>query len=457
MPPHLLTNRDPGEIKQMEWQDFANQIESKYQKQMEVNNKLSDDFMRRQTRYRKREEEYRRRIEELQRELRIRLGYEVNAYDKNMMVINALRDELDANIDGIDDKIMSLKDEQEQDIIRKFSTDINKLKAEIENTTSNKGNSTANMKDRENKLQQHLVVISSIAQRIENENRALMKKNTELKKEYQSQENDRELLLKQLVMLKKENAKTKEEIDYYNRIVEEKKEEEGENIPVKSTPAKSQKSSSKRTKSRTLLNSRKNTKREGMPLGVDSMRHSTGMFGMAQGIRNEDLGTINPLQKPQETEEDKIKRYERIIEKLKKTLDFERKNLKSARTQYQSEMQHKTELEEMLKECVNQVQAEILKRNKDPKTSAINNLQKKGKKLSSINDIEFTQQDRERVIELLLSQEKVLYLLYEKTFPNEEGEADSPKVETERNKGDGERYVSNLNDDEILAMDSDKE
>jgi hypothetical protein len=53
-----------------------------------------------------------------------------------------------------------------------------------------------------------------------------MKKNTELKVEYKAQENDRELLVKQLVMQKKENAKIKEEIDFFERIIEEKEEEE---------------------------------------------------------------------------------------------------------------------------------------------------------------------------------------------------------------------------------------
>ena len=72
----------------------------------------------------------------------------------------------------------------------------------IENSKTTKGMSKEELKDRENQLNQHLEVITNIAQRIENENRTLMKKNSELKKEYQNQENDRELLLKQLVMLK---------------------------------------------------------------------------------------------------------------------------------------------------------------------------------------------------------------------------------------------------------------
>jgi hypothetical protein len=47
-----------------------------------------------------------------------------------------------------------------------------------------------------------------------------------LRSEYKAQENDRELLVKQLVMQKKENAKVKEEIDFYERIIEEREEDE---------------------------------------------------------------------------------------------------------------------------------------------------------------------------------------------------------------------------------------
>jgi hypothetical protein len=84
--------------------------------------------------------------------------------------------------------------------------------------------------------------------------------------------------------------------------------------------------------------------------GTESMRQSIGGLAFDQNSKVGDYAAASFGPGPQETEEDKVKRYERIIQKLKKTLEFERKNLKGARSQYQSEMNHKTELEDMLKE-----------------------------------------------------------------------------------------------------------
>ena len=53
-----------------------------------------------------------------------------------------------------------------------------------------------------------------------------------------------------------------------------------------------------------------------------------------------------------ETEEEKIMRYERVIDKLKKMLEHERRLLKGARSQYQREMSNKTDLEHLLKDTV---------------------------------------------------------------------------------------------------------
>ena len=94
--------------------------------------------------------------------------------------------ELRDNVDGIQDKIKSLKDEQEANIVRRFSSILNKMKKSIEEKTSIKGAKAADIKGRENELNHHLELITNIAQRIENENRNLMDKNRELKAEYKA-------------------------------------------------------------------------------------------------------------------------------------------------------------------------------------------------------------------------------------------------------------------------------
>ena len=68
------------------------------------------------------------------------------------------------------------------------------------------------MKEREADLRSSLELTTNIAQRINDENRTLRKKNEELKSQYKAQENDRELLVKQLVLQKKENLKIIEDI-----------------------------------------------------------------------------------------------------------------------------------------------------------------------------------------------------------------------------------------------------
>ena len=103
-----------------------------------------------------------------------------------MKLIWNLEKELWDNVDGIQDKIKSLKDEQEANIVRRFSSILNKMKKSIEEKTSIKGAKAADIKGRENELNHHLELITNIAQRIENENWNLMEKNWELKAEYKA-------------------------------------------------------------------------------------------------------------------------------------------------------------------------------------------------------------------------------------------------------------------------------
>ena len=207
-------------------------------------------------------------------------------------------------------------------------TVLKKMKKQIEEKTSFKGAQAADIKGRENELNHHLELITNIASRIEKENRMLMKKNKELKNDYRAQENDRKLLLTQLVLLKKENAATQEEIDYYSRVIEkedDQKEEGGAN-----------------------------------KLSKNGLRSSSTLKAA-----HTTMDAKKRLDMKQESEQEKIARYERIIEKLRRTLDGERKNLKLTRTDYQMEIASKTDLEKIMKECVEAVKQEVRERHRE--------------------------------------------------------------------------------------------
>jgi hypothetical protein len=76
--------------------------------------------------------------------------------------------------------------EQEKDIIRKFNSELAKMKKKMEERKTSKGDSGADQKEREAELQHHLELITNIAQRIDTENRTLLKKNQELRSEYRA-------------------------------------------------------------------------------------------------------------------------------------------------------------------------------------------------------------------------------------------------------------------------------
>eukprot|EP00744_Colponema_vietnamica_P011394 GILI01016027.1.p1 GENE.GILI01016027.1~~GILI01016027.1.p1 ORF type:complete len:701 (-),score=172.93 GILI01016027.1:45-2147(-) len=116
--------------------------------------------------------------------------------------------------------------------------------------------------------------------------------------------------------------------------------------------------------------------------------------------------------------QEKERRYKEIVLKLKKLLEHEKKNLRSVRTAYSREMGMRTELEHFLRQCVEDVKQEVARRRNEAgvrqnKGYAPGNEQDP----HQINTEEFGPVDRQRVLELLLSQERVLTLLYDKAFP----------------------------------------
>ena len=91
------------------------------------------------------------------------MGHEKDAEKKNKRVYEKLKVKLDGQIEDIEERVRKLKDEQEKDIIRKFNSELAKMKKKIEERKSSKGESGAELKDRENELQHHLELITNIA------------------------------------------------------------------------------------------------------------------------------------------------------------------------------------------------------------------------------------------------------------------------------------------------------
>ena len=62
-----------------------------------------------------------------------------------------------------------------------------------------------------------------------------------------------------------------------------------------------------------------------------------------------------------------LNRYEQIVRKLKKMLSIEKGNLQEAKTLYSREIEGRTQLEQLLRQCVDDVKSEISKKRSENK------------------------------------------------------------------------------------------
>ena len=115
-------------------------------------------------------------------------------------------------------------------------------------------------------------------------------------------------------------------------------------------------------------------------------------------------------------------RYKEIIKRLKRLLETERRNLSSARDRYFQEVKQRTEMEVLLKDCVDDVRGQIKVKKAEKNTGkkggqARTSILGTGKQTGGVTIDDFTSTDRERVLELLFAKERVIALLQSKTFP----------------------------------------
>lgn len=340
--------------------------------------RLESDLQRRQENYVQQKRMMQNEIAELQEELREIREANVSQFGEpeQLKEIRVLHGKVLTNIDKVQGRTIKILKEQEKDLLRAFRARLFDVQAELvkEKNKSDEGSSQWIEKVRQ--LEKELEWTREMADRLERVNQGLTKDNARLATRCKTQEDDRELLVKRLVTAKKEASRFEQELEQ----VKEELEAERAKRPITSQS----------------LND---------TFAMSPIKDNMGEmpYDMSANYMNET-------------------KYKSVIKRLKRLLEQERRNVKMLKQQYADELATRTDLEIFLRKCVDDVKAEISERRGELLES--NGIYKtpldiNGSTLSpDIKLTDFTPGDRQKVMELLLSQERVINILYDKVFPN---------------------------------------
>jgi hypothetical protein len=200
---------------QKNYQDYVRMFVDQQQLNIDLKNERDEKSKR----FIKREQEYRKIIEDLTKDLRPNLM--VNPGEKKMLEnIIGFHEKILENISLVQIRTSKILLDQERDIIHFYNSKINELREQFEEENEKQAKRDQDFLEKENKLMSELEWIKGIAQKIDVENHYLVKRYTELKVEYQTQENDRQMLLKEVVLQKNRKELLVKKIDYYKELVQ---------------------------------------------------------------------------------------------------------------------------------------------------------------------------------------------------------------------------------------------
>jgi oligoribonuclease (3'-5' exoribonuclease) len=347
----------------------------------------------RQKSYIERERVWKIRINELEEELAAQREEKTGwmRSDTRMKGLKNMQSKILENVELVQDRTARILQEQERDLLRAFRARLFDVQAELEKEKNKKDDGAAAWIERSRKLEAEVEWAKEVADRLERVNQTLLQENNRLKSQFSSQEEDRNFLIKQLVSVKKDNARLRAEYTELENVHELLKQENNqltEKLAAHQTAA--------------------------MP-STGKMSSGNGGLGALVGVGKEKDHAA--LQQRLDSEE----RYKELNGRLRRLLTEERKALASTRSKYEAEMAIRTDMEMLLRHCVEDVRKEIAHRYAEEghfTSNTGNDLAKLYSKQPGLIPIDdFTQGDRERVLELLLSQERVVSLIYAKTFP----------------------------------------
>jgi len=293
-------------------------------------------------------------------------------YHKRMQSIRGLHEDTLHGLELIQGNTARILQDQEKDLMRAFRARIQDLNKELKTKENMKGDYSAELQARHRRVLHELHAAQELAQIFDKKNRSLQGDNQRLQERLRTREDDRQAVMKELVAARRENKRLNNEVEELTdaRLREQKAGSQME-ATASSAPQRD---------------------------GQEGMKPPHGIDYNANRIYERDL---------QRREE---------VQRLRRALEAERRANAGLQRQLNNFLASRSECEILLRGALDDVKHEIRRR----RAAAA----QEGDRRTPVPPTEevpvqeFSVADRERVIELLLSQERVVQCLYERTFPD---------------------------------------
>jgi hypothetical protein len=382
----------------------------------------------------------------------------LGAEDRSRMEpLRNLHGNIQDTILSIQNKTARVLQDQERDLIRAFRARLADVTVELENERRRAESGSAEWVARCRKLTEELEFLRDLTDKLTSENKSVLKDNRRFKRQMKTQEEDREFLIRQLVSVKKENARLRYSFDQLAagtgaaaQIGPDQQQQQQLGATVSSITGQPFSSSRPALRAGTpVTDSAGNRPSTATPFGgaQRSSRPQSAFAGggstrgsTASGSRpgtaalNVNYASTGSLGSAlnghgQTMDEDKESRYKSMLSKLQRQVEDGQKALRSLRTAHTAELASRNELQTFLRRCIDDVRQDMAERGRSATlrraASASRSRSSNGRNSMppppldprQIPLAEFTPQDRINVMEWLLSQDQVIFMLYERMFP----------------------------------------
>lgn len=351
-------------------------LQRQIHEERDKNRSLQDQYKVRVATFVKRELQTKSRIEALER--RLAEKKESDEHDHKMLYVQSMHRDVIKSLDHIQNSTAQKLQDQERDLLKAFNAKLQKVKAEMRNSDNKQGAESLESKLSFQKVVDDLRQAQEMAQNFDKENLQLQAENQKLSERLRNRDDDREALKRELVMARKEAARLKAM------------------AMVRDGSA----GASRRARS------------PAGPMSEDEAEPPKQQFSLRQ------LEEAR-MQQTHNKQYEREMRYREAEQRLKRLAGHEKTTNDALRKQEVSMLQQRTELESLLRQCLDDVKAEVMRRRSDSKrpgplpSGAEASAAGTGPPICSISVHDLDAKDRERVLELLLSQQRAVQLLYQ--------------------------------------------